>query len=266
MAVFLYPNGLTEEFKPQQHTFTDKELYEFFNGFDKIRSFRLYEVPATWCVWGERNPINSVPDEFNQVGTDILDQPCYSPVLFIHDTEIDPAWRMTDEIIVSGYEEFKNDLSIFFNEIAKIILEEREEKRTVSGQPQNLMVLEQSAVSADKRIIFRFDIDKQIAEFFSEPNLNEFGVKVLDYLRDTSKIGDIFSIYADKNIIIIVDDAQVEPFIEKIVAYFQHQEKYEACSDIRLAYTKWVEYKESKKKKPRKKRGPKKSDDSKSGN
>lgn len=262
MAILLYANGLTEEFKPSGHTFTDQEIYNIFNDFDKIRSLRLLEVPNTWCVWGQREPVNKNPDELNQVATDILDQPCYSPVLFIHDTEINPGWKLTDDIILSGYEDFKMELNYFFDDVAKNIIEERERIRKEKGHPQNLLVMEQKGISEDKRIIFQFDIDKQVEEFFSEPNISDFAKKVYNFLKTYYRDGDIFAIYADKNIIMIIQDDQVKPFIDKIIAYFQNQENYEACSDIRKIYERWVNYKNSKNKNARKRGRPKKNLDS----
>jgi len=228
-----------------------------------LGSERACKVPNTWCVWGQREPVNKSPDEFNQVGTDILDQPCYSPVLFIHDTEINPGWMLTDDVILSGYGDFHNELTNFFNEVAKGILEERERIRQETGEPPNLLVMEQKGISEDKRIIFQFDMDKQVEEFFSEPNLSEFAKKVHNFLKFSYKDGDIFAIYADKNIIMVMSDNQVKPFIEKIIAYFQHHENYEACSIIRNTYERWVKYKESKQEKPAPKRGrPRKNSDS----
>ena len=106
MAVLLYANGLTEEHKPKELTFTDEELLTIFPDFEKTRTFRLYEIPNCWCIWGENDPVGKREDEFNKIGTDILEQICYSPVLFLHDSEINPEWKLTDamiffEIIVS---------------------------------------------------------------------------------------------------------------------------------------------------------------------
>ena len=107
MAILLYANGLTEEPKPIKYTFTDKELLDLYQDFDGIRSFRLYEVPNTWCIWGENIPREKRADEFHNVGTLMVDIPIFSPILFIHDTEINPAWRLTDEMIVMGYNDFR---------------------------------------------------------------------------------------------------------------------------------------------------------------
>lgn len=248
MSIFLYANGLTEEHIPEGHTFTDVEIYGIFKDFSRIRSYRLREVPNTWCVWGQRSPIDKKPDEFNQVGTDILEQKCFSPILFIHDTEINPAWQLTEDIILNGYGDFKRDLVDFFDDIAKDLIDAREQARIESGHPPNLMVLEESGVSEDKRIIFNFNMERQVQEFFQQKNIEEFANKVHKFLKFSYKDGDIFAIYADKNIIIVIEDSQVKDFIDKVIAFFESKENYEACSVIRNTYKKWINYKDSKKK------------------
>lgn len=252
MAILLYPNGVTEEYKPNGHTFTDDELLHF--KFDKalIRSFRLYEVPNTWCIWGERQPQYIREAEANQIGSIIVDQPCWAPILFVHDSEINPDWRLTDDIIVSGYPLWKNDLGQFFDEVAKGILEEREEIRKNSPNPPSLMVLEEVGVSDDKRVIYKFVMEKQTEEFFTEKNLNEFAQKVHNFLKFSYKDGEIFAIYADPNIIIVTDDKEVKPFIDKMIAYFESKENYEACSVIRNTYNKWAKYKKEQAQKKKK--------------
>ena len=103
MAILLYANGLTEETLPEKYTFKDKELIGLFPDFDSLRSYRLYEVPNTWCVWGENDPPDKRSDEFHNAASMMTDIPIFSPILFIHDTEINPEWRLTDEMIVMGY-------------------------------------------------------------------------------------------------------------------------------------------------------------------
>lgn len=263
MAILLYPNGLTEEFKSKEFTFTDEELIIIFGDFDKTRTFRLYEVPNTWCVWGENEPIDKVPDEFNKIGSDILDQPCYSPILFLHDTEIDPAWDLTDRMIMFGYDDFKLQMLQFFDDVAADIMEERRIAREQEGvNPQTPIVMEQVGISEDKRIIFKFDIDNQPQEFFAEENLLEFAKKAHNFLKFKYRDGDIFAVYADKNIIMVSEDNKVKPLIEKLIAFFKSQENYEACSVLRNTFERWEKYKlDSQNKAPAKKDS--KEDDSK---
>lgn len=244
MAVLLYANGLTEEHRPKELTFTDEELLIIFPDFDKTRTYRLREIPNCWCVWGENDPIEKRKDEFNKIGSDILEQLCYSPVLFLHDTEINPEWKLTDAMIFSGYEDFKIEMLRFFNDIAEEIIEERERIKNETGyDPRAGINLDQVGISDDKRIIFKFNIDKQNQEFFIDDNFMEFAQRVHDFLKFKYKDGDIFTILADKNTIMILDDDQVEGFIEKIIAFFRNAEKYEACSILRNTYDKWTKFK-----------------------
>jgi len=243
MSIILYANGLTEEFRPKENTFLDEELLGIFPDFDKIRSFRLLEIPNVWCLWGENNPIDKLKDEFSKLGSDILEQSCYSPILFIHDTEINYNWNLIDITIFFGYNDFRMEMLKFFENIASDILNERERIFEDSGKKLKQIILEQTGVSKDKRIIFKFDIEKQIHEFFMEENLMEFAKKVHDFLKSDYRNGDIFVIYADKNIIIVLDDDHVESFIKKIIDFFESKENYEVCSVLRNTYKKWVKYK-----------------------
>jgi len=246
MAVLLYPNGLTEHYQPKVHTFTDEEFLGIFPDYNKIRTFRLYEVPNTWCVWGEYTPVDKIPEDFNKVGTDILDQGCYSPVLFVHDTEVDPSWNLTDTMIISGYEDFKVEMLKFFDEIAADIQIERQKIREQAGDSYSQMKLKQIGVSEDKRIIFEFDLDEQIPEFFMEDNLLDFAKKVHNFLKFSYKDGDIFAIYADKNIIITMQEKPVKSFIDKLIAFFMSREQYEACSVLRNTFDRWKKWKKAK--------------------
>jgi hypothetical protein len=244
MAILLYANGLTEEYRPKEFTFTDEELLKIFPDFDKTRTFRLYEIPNCWCVWGENEPTDKRGDEFNKIGTDILEQICYSAVLFLHDSEIDPEWKLTDSMIFTGYEDFRLEMLKFFDDIAVSIMEEREKIRQQHGyDPRNGITIDQIGISEDKRIIFKFDLDKQTPEFFKEDNLLEFAQRVHDFLKFKYQDGHIFAILADKNTIMVMDDEQVGAFIEKLIAFFRNFEKYEACSVLRNTYEKWSKFK-----------------------
>lgn len=244
MAILLYANGITEEHKPENYTFLDDQLINIFPDFEKIRTYRLAEVSNTWCLWGEHDPVDKVSDEFNKIGSDIIEYPCYSPILFVHDTEIDTNWKLTDSIILNGYEQFKRDLLIFFDEIAADIIEERDQNRKKNGGGGKLIRIDQIAVSEDKRIIFNFDLDKQPKEFFNDSNFGEFANRVLDFLKFSYKDGETFALHADKHIIIIIKDNQVKPFIDRILAFFGKKENYEACSLLRSIFERWNKYKD----------------------
>lgn len=259
MAIQLYANGITEEFKPSKFTFTDAELLDIVEKYINIRSFRLYEVPNVWCIWGEKKPEDTLEEDFNSVGTNILDQPCFAPLLFMHDSEINPAWGLTDQMIMVGYDEFKQSLGEFFDEVAKDILKEKARVRDESGKPPQSLNLEEMGVTKDKKILFKFDIDKQNEEFYMDANLHEFANKVHNFLKFSYQEDPVFAIYGDKNVVIISEDNKVKPFIDKILAYYNAKENYEASSVVRNTYEKWAKYKNSLMERP--KDEPKSKDD-----
>ena len=250
MAILLYANGYSEEPRPEGHTFTDQELLDIFGAFHHVRSYRLYEVPNTWCLFGENIPPDKKADEFNKIASDIVGISCFSPILFLHDTEINPSWDLTEDVIFNSYPDFKKDLFGFFNDISLDIIKERERIRQESGEKPKPMRLEQSGVTDDKRIIYKFRLDNQPPEFFIDENLLEFGNTVYKFLKSSYRDGDTFSIFADKNMIFIMEDKEVKDFIDKLIALFEREENYEACALLRSTYESWRHYKTEKETSP----------------
>lgn len=248
MSVILYQNGLTEEFNPVNLTYTDSELIDIFKNHVKLKTLRLSEVPNTWCLWGEYVPINKNDDEYNELASNIIRFDVFSPIIFIHDTEINIDWKLTDPIINNGYEEFKNQLLYFLDDIAINILEDRNANAEATNQSSSLVIIEPNGVSLDKRLIYKFDLKKQTEEFFIHNNLIEFSNKIHEYLVKNYHDGDIFTIYDDKNIIIAIEDKDVKEFINKIIAEFQIRESYEKCSELNNIYKRWKSYKTKKSK------------------
>jgi hypothetical protein len=105
MAIIQYSNGIIEDVKADDLVFTDDEILRLLDGFTSMRTYRLVEVPNTWCVWGENE--EDEESEFNNIGTGIVDEPVFSPLLIIHDTELDPSWNLNDSVILHSYKEFK---------------------------------------------------------------------------------------------------------------------------------------------------------------
>ena len=239
MAIRLFENGVTEEYEPKNHVFTDNELIEPFKKYDSLRTVRLKEIPNVWCLFGEYKKPDE--DDYNHLGSDIVEYHCYSPVIFIHDTEINPDWGVT-ETIYFDYARFKNEILDFLDEIAQITLDEINKEQEENGKP-NLMTLEHVGVSEDKRIIFNLSPDKQPIEFYKAPNFTEFANKCYNFLTTSYKIGPIFAIFADKRMIIVIEDADVEKFINKLSNNYQEREEYLKCAEINKIYTKWVEVK-----------------------
>jgi hypothetical protein len=258
MAIILYGNGLTEEIIPSKYTFSDQEILEFFKEFNQIQTKRLDEVPNTWCVWGELKKPSE--EDYNKLASEILRQHCYSKLFLLHDTEVDPAWNLTDAIIYDGYELFKKKILKFLDEIAIETIREIEQMRDATGKP-NLMALDQVAISMDKRVIFRFNPDKQQPHFFEPSHFQEFANKSFNFLDKYYKDGDNLPIYADKKMIIVLDDSQVAQYMTLILDFFEKREDYLKCARINEIHKSWMNYK-SKKATPKKRgRPPKKKDD-----
>ena len=121
MAIMQYNSGVVEDVKPRNMMFDDHELLEFFADYAKIRTKRLVEVANSWCVWGEKE--HRDPNEFNNLGTRIVGEKIYSPLLIVHDSEMDPDKNLTDKVILRPYKDFKNDLLEYLDMIASEIIE-----------------------------------------------------------------------------------------------------------------------------------------------
>lgn len=258
MAIILYGNGLTEEIAPSNFTFSDQEILNFFKEFNNIQTKRLDEVPNTWCVWGELLKPNE--EDYNKLASEVIREHCYSHLMLLHDTEVDPSWNLTDSIIYEGYPIFKKKVLKFLDEVAIETIREIEQMRDASGKP-NLMALEQVAISADKRVIFKFNPDKQVAHFYQPTHFEEFANKCFNFMDKFYKDGDTLPVYADKKMIIILDDSQVAQYMTLLMNFFEKREEYLKCARIKEIHQSWIKFKE--KKNPPKKRGrpPKKKED-----
>ena len=257
MGILIYRNSLTEELKPQQFTFTDTELLNLFVEFPFVRTHRLSEVPNTWVLWGEHDKLEKEDDEYNEIGSALVQEIVFSPIFFIHDTEINPEWNLTDDIIQTNYDNFKRELFKFIDETAYLIMLEKEEIQKQSGQENNnIIVLEQTEVTDQKQIVYKLDLNKQPSEFFKREIFLEFSMKAHDFLTKYYANGHTFLIFADKNILIKIDDNQVKPLIDKIIKTFQDEEQYELCLDIKTIYDKWSKFKSKKRRSPKKINNP----------
>jgi hypothetical protein len=239
--IILYSNGLTEEILPQKLTFSDQEIVDFFKDFKNIQTKRLEEIPSTWCVWGELEKPNE--DDYNKLASEVIQEHCYSKLLLLHDTEVDPSWNLTDTIIQEEYDSFKKKILKFLDEIAMETIRKIEQTREFSGKP-NLMALDQVAISMDKRVIFRFNPDKQQPDFFKPAHFEEFALKCYNFIDKSYKDGEVFPIYADKKMIIVLEDTQVKQYIDLLVNFFTAREDYLNCARINDIYKSWITFKE----------------------
>jgi len=241
MAVILYSSGVTETFDPKNHTFTDKEILDIFDDVENIRTLRLYEVVNTWCVWGENeNQNNNIEGgNFNKLGSDVLQRDIFCPILFIHDTEINPSWKLTDDIIIKGYQDFETDLLKFFDEIAENIIIESQRIRQEQGLEDSLIFLNTIGPTEDKRVMFEFKPKNQNKDFFNANNFAPFANKIFNFLDISYKDDDVFIIFADNKSIILVADEFVKFILDKLIANFTKTEEYEKCNKIKEIFDLW---------------------------
>jgi len=239
MSILLYANGITEELKPEEYTFTDDELIQIFDDFPIIRSYRLHESPNTWCIWGQHNPINSRDDEFNRLGSTIVDQDCFSPILFIHDTEINPGWILTDAMIHHDYLNFQIDIMKYFDDVAADLLEL---DNGPDGEREQRMKLIQMGATNDKRIIFELDPNIQPEVFYKDEHFTEFCEKIHDYFKLDFQQDELFTLIEDKNVVIIIREENVNILMDLIMGHFNKHEMYEHSVLIRNTIKKWKEF------------------------
>lgn len=254
MAILQYSNGIIEDVKADDAVFTDEEILEILDGFKNIRTYRLVEVPNSWCVWGVNEKED--PAEFNNIGTGIVEEPVHSPLLIIHDSELDPSWNLNDAVILQPYSEFRVNLLEFIDMIAKDILDEAERQKKESGDSDSQMVLNTLGPTKDKKVLFEFVQDMQSKDFFEVKNLDKFSWKIVEYWakhfeENISKKDNHCILYADNRIIIIIKDEGVDPLIDDVlIKHFESMEKYEVCASLQKWKDKWHEYKENPPPKP----------------
>ncbi len=249
MAIILYPSGITESFTANEQVFTDEEILNIFNEFNLIRTVRLYEVLNTWCVWGESEEFDE--SNFNKLASDIMEEDVFSHVVFIHDTEINPAWMLTDQIIYKGYEQFKIDLLMYFDRMAENAIRESEEQR--SGE-NHLLFLNTIGPTEDKRVLFELDPSKQNQEFYEDKNFVHFANKVREYLNQYKQTKRGFYIFHDKKSLIFVKEDGIEFLLNKIIDFFKRNEKYEYCKELTEILDAWKNIRKPKQKLVKKKK------------
>jgi len=149
MGLCIYSNGIIEEFLPIDNSFSDNELTKSFENYPEIRTHRLPEIPNCWCIWGQME--NPPDQEFNKLASEMVDADVYSHIIFVHDSEINPDWNITDHIIYRSYKEFMASIGTFINEMMTHIetenRQELEESEELKGTELNHL--------SEKKIIFK---------------------------------------------------------------------------------------------------------------
>jgi|GEM_PF-2041914 len=250
MGQLLYINGVIEEFVPKNKCFNEEELISLFKDFKKLRSKRLYEVPNCWCLWGEKPKPNEL--DFNRLASDIVEENVFSPIFFFHDSELNPEWNISDNILYNSYDQFKKDLYLFIDNVAESILKERDEREQNGETKKDLLVLKSLGVTKDKRLLFNFIPKDQDENFYSDESFKAFASRIFEYLTNNFIPMKPFVLFADNKMVISLLDEDVDQVIDKIIEPYAKNEDYESCN--KLAYIKhaWheaVDVKESPKKK-----------------
>lgn len=234
MALVIYSNGIVEEMLPVNDTFTDDELTQSFSNYPEIKTHRLPEVPNCWCIWGY------IPDppaqEFSKLASEIVDQDVFSHILFVHDSEMNRNWQVTDDIIYRPYTDFMAQMGTFINEMMQHIETENRQEIEASEGNTNLIFLTTLGHTQDKRVLFAFNPGVQNDDFY-DVSWSNFAVKIYEYLEENFDKEPVeenkpFVIFSDTKTIVIVEDVHVNEVIEKMIRFYQGKENYEACSRI----------------------------------
>lgn len=241
MAVILYPSGVLRDLKPKEYTFTDQEILSLYEKFDRIRTKRLFDIPNSWMVWGEID--NAPADTFSNIGSSIAEENVYSPIMFIHDTEINPAWMITDDPILFQYNQFVADLRQFIDNIARDIIQETRSK----GNSQNLVILTTIGPTSDNRVLFDFYPKSQSEEFW-KIHFTDFAEKTIKFLLNHQQgtfrnLGII--LFEDRKIVMRILHDDVEDLLNKLILFAEKQERYEWCAFLNNFIEQWKQHREN---------------------
>ena len=234
MSVLLYQSGVLEQYLPKNLVFDEEELVYLFLDFDKIVTKRVYELPNTWMLWGTyKNPQET---EYNKIPSKLIQERIYTPVLFIHDSELNPDWNSTDTILYDNYDTFKTNTLAFLKEYNAEINEynnsvnnrnEDEEIPSETGQ----LKLTNVGITNDKRILFNFDPTSQVDNFYTTENFNTFSLNIFKYFQEYPP-QDPLVILSDNNMVITVDSPNGCFLFDKLIENFTKSENYEICSEL----------------------------------
>ena len=164
MAILVYGNGILEEYKSRNLVFSEYDFFELFKDFKEFRSYRLLFPLNSWCLCGEVDD----DEKYNYIASKITGEKICSAALFIHDSEINPDWNITDDILYDDYTKFYEDMKTLLYDIANEISE---------SAPEYTPTLEPIGTTADKKILFSFDIKQQPKEFYAAEILSAYRIQ-----------------------------------------------------------------------------------------
>lgn len=242
MALVIYSNGIIEESVSIENTFSDNELVQSFVDYPEIRTHRLEEIPNCWCIWGH---IDDPPaNEFNKLASEIVDQDVHSHLIFVHDSEINLNWAITDKILYRSYKEFTESVGLYINEMIQHIATENRQEIEEAGVNPSMIFLTTMGHTQDKRVLFAFNPEEQTENFYADGGWDQFSGKIYEYIneffyKEPIEENKPFIIFSDSKTIVIIEDKHVDAVIEKLIKTFQNKEKYEICSKISEIKNQW---------------------------
>jgi len=241
MALVIYSNGILEEYLPVEDTFTDEELVKSFYDYSSIESFRFPEIVNSWCVWGHMD--NPLEHEYNKIASEIVDGDVYSHIMIIHDSELNPSWKVTDDILYHPYKKFMEDLAIYISELLAELTQQTQTE-IPDSEKSSMIFLTTMGHTKDKRVMFAFNPNEQHENFYIGGGFSTFAAKIYDYLienfdKEPIEENKPFVIYSDSKTIVIIEDKDVEQVIGDMLEDFTKKEKYEACIQIKDIKNKW---------------------------
>jgi len=241
--LIIYSNGIVEEIVPIEDTFSYRELVKTFDDYSFLESYRLPDVPNTWCLWGEID--NPPENEFNKIGSEVVEKDIFSHLIFIHDSELDFEWNVRDDILQKSYRQWMEELGHYTNNLIETISRERQAEIAKNDQT-SMIFLTTLGHTADKRVLFAFDPTTQ-AENFYENGFETFELKIYEYLeanfyKEPIEESKPFVIFADSKTIVIVENQHMDEFISQLLKVFEKREEYEICVAIADLKKAWDEY------------------------
>ena len=244
MALVIYSNGIFEEFLSVNETFTDHELADLFEDYEEIRSYRLSEIPNCWLLWGEMD--DPPENEYNKLASEMVDDEVFSLLVFIHDSEIDRNWNITDDILLKDYSTFIKQVGDYIKGMVNYIANETQKEYEAEGTT-SMIFLKAIGYTKDKRVLYVFDPEQQNEEFYID-GWDKFSKKSYEYLKEhfndePQEENKPLVIYADTKVIVIVEDDKVNSVVGHMLSHFENKEDYEACSFISDIREEWFQRK-----------------------
>ena len=250
MALLLYPSAILEKYKPKSLVFTEEEILTLFSEYSHVRTVRIPSILNTWCVYGANTKDDA--SNFNRIASDIIEYPVYSHMLFIHDSELNPDWNVTDNILYKGYSEFVVSVKNKIDETSSNIIKELESMNEYQEKIDFLPNIVNVGQTPDKRLLFLFNPDDQTKEFYNNEEFYLFSQKVYEYIIHNKQKKHPFTIYADSRAVIIIDENKVKSFLTSLLEKFKTKEEYEICENITKIMDSWSKSNSNKLSKKRK--------------